>query len=395
MSIKDIPSDWSLMPLRSISSLNPTRKDWPSDPLVSFFEMSQVSAEGRMSNGASGNMSDFSSGFTPFKEGDVILAKITPCFENGKGAFVENMPSRYGLGSTEFHVVRAGADLDARFFFYLSTSYWFRKNGERNMTGSAGQRRVPTDWLKALKIPLPPLPEQKKIAEILGACDEAIEAQERLIAQKQQRKKGLMQKLLTGEVRFPEFEGSAWQKVKAAELFTTRSEKNKNGLPVLSVTQDQGILLRSELERRISSASENHPNYKVVFSGDFVISLRSFQGGLEYSRIRGAVSPAYHVIHKKREICEEFYRYFFKSWEFIGRLTIATIGIRDGKQIAFRDFSFMELPEPSLKEQKAISSTLCAQDEEIALQQSKLEQLKQQKKGLMQQLLTGKVRVKV
>ena len=133
----------------------------------------------------------------------------------------------------------------------------------------------------------------------------------------------------------------------------------------------------------------------MVYPRDFVISLRSFQGGLEYSQIKGAVSPAYHVIHKKRELCEEFYRHFFKSWEFIGRLKTATIGIRDGKQIAFRDFSFMRLPAPAIAEQQAISGLLCEYDKEITLQQNKLEQLKQQKRSLMQQLLTGKVRVKI
>lgn len=293
------------------------------------------------------------------------------------------------------HRLRPKSDQVLNTFTYYFLEFASGSRLISNSTSRSSIAHLTREKFTQILIPLPTLPEQQKIAEILGTCDEAIEAQERLIAKKQQLKKGLMQKLLTGEVRFPEFERTPWRSVKASELFTTRSEKNTNEEPVLSVTQDVGILLRSSVERRISGASKNFPNYKMVYPRDFVISLRSFQGGLEYSQIKGAVSPAYHVIHKKRELCEEFYRHFFKSWEFIGRLKTATIGIRDGKQIAFRDFSFMRLPAPAIAEQQAISGLLCEYDKEITLQQNKLEQLKQQKRSLMQQLLTGKVRVKI
>lgn len=410
MSTKDIPSDWSLPTLRSVSSLNPTRKDWPSDPLVSFFEMSQISEEGRMSNGVLRNMCSFSSGFTPFKNGDVILAKITPCFENGKGAFVENMPSGYGLGSTEFHVVRASADLDARFFFYLSNSYWFRKNGERNMTGSAGQKRVPTDWLKAIKIPLPPLSEQKKIAEILGACDEAIEAQERLIAQKQQRKKGLMQQLLTGKVRFPEFGGTARREVRLGDVGSVigagvDKKSNPEEVPVRLVNYMdvyRNPFITSGILDHTVTAPEKKAKQCSTKKGDVFFTPSSEKptdianSAVALEDIPDAVY-SYHVVRLrlKEDWDLRFRAYAFTTDEFMRQAERICEGSGTRYVISLEDFRGIKVSVPSKEEQLAISSVLSACDEEIALQQNKLEQLKQQKKSLMQQLLTGKVRVKV
>lgn len=204
-----------------------------------------------------------------------------------------------------------------------------------------------------------------------------------------------MQQLLTGKVRFPVF-GDQWQFLPAGELFESISKKNNDeNESLLSVTQDKGVLPRDMLETRVANPEGSTKGYKLVLPGNFIISLRSFQGGLEYSSYRGLVSPAYTVLQTKKKIIDDFYRYYFKSYEFIGRLAIAVIGIRDGKQISYDDFCTLRLPYPSLPEQAAIGEILCTVDQELDLLQQKLVALRQQKKGLMQQLLTGKIRVKV
>ncbi len=115
--------------------------------------------------------SEVSKGYTPFLNGDVLVAKITPCFENGKIAQAR-LSRRYGFGSTEFHVVRPRADrADARYLVHFLRQDRIRQQGESRMTGSAGQRRVPEHFLAGLTIPLPPLPEQRRIAEILDKAD--------------------------------------------------------------------------------------------------------------------------------------------------------------------------------------------------------------------------------
>ena len=135
-------------------------------------------------------------------------------------------------------------------------------------------------------------------------------------------------------------------------------------------------------------------NYKKVSKGNFVISLRSFQGGIEYSTYTGLVSPAYTVLSSRKEISDGYYKQFFKSTDYINRLNVAVYGIRDGKQISYEDFGRLRIPYPPIKEQDAIAEVLSAADHEIDLLQQDIEQEKQKKKALMQLLLTGIVRVK-
>lgn len=285
------------------------------------------------------------------------------------------------------------AGIDNEFLAYFLSSYDAEKLFKR-LNDAGAKAGLSLGTIRQFPIALPPLPEQRKIAEVLGTWNRAIDTQQQLIDSLTQRKKALMQQLLTGKTRLPGFE-EEWQTKRASELFGTRSEKNKDGHPVLSVTQDIGIVTRSSMNRKISGAKANEKNYKVVYPGDFVISLRSFQGGLEYSTILGAVSPAYHVLIKKQEISDDYFRHFFKSYIFIGRLALAVIGIRDGKQISFKDFSFLKFTIPIVAEQKAIAQVLTTADLEIKTHTDHLESLRTQKRGLMQQLLTGKTRVTI
>ena len=121
------------------------------------------------------------------------------------------------------------------------------------------------------------------------------------------------------------------------------------------------------LDRKIAHNIETNDTYKVVHPGDYIISLRSFQGGLEYSEILGAVSPAYHVIQPIKDIDREFYRHYFKSVDFVSRLAVAVTGIRDGKQISFTDFGFIKLPYPHIDDQKRIGQLLSPADAELRL----------------------------
>jgi len=136
--------------------------------------------------------------------------------------------------------------------------------------------------------------------------------------------------------------------------------------------------------------------YKLIKKGDFAISLRSFQGGIEYSEYQGIISPAYTVLRPSLKIHDEFYRHFFKSYLFIEKyLSIAVIGIRDGKQISIPDVMTIKIPYPPMDEQKQIASNLNTARKEIDLLKKQLEAFRKQKRGLMQKLLTGWWRVKV
>lgn len=259
---------------------------------------------------------------------------------------------------------------------------------------SGGIPQLTGEQLFNYKILLPPLPEQRVIAQVLGKMDEAIQTTELLISQKELRKKWLMQNLLTGKMRLKGFSGE-WKKLGAGEIFKSVSKKGFSDEELLSATQDKGMIPRTLLEGRVTMPTTGTEGFKLVEIGDFVISLRSFQGGLEYSNFKGLVSPAYTVLQPKKTINELFYKQYFKSSEFIGRLATAVIGIRDGKQISYDDFCIVKIPYPSNEEQTAIARVLQTADQEIGLLKTKADKLREQKKGMMQALLTGRVRVKI
>lgn len=301
------------------------------------------------------------------------------------------------IGSHRFPMYRPKNDLvDIDYLIY----YFLTKRGtdilEAASPGGAGRNRTlgQERFLKS-KITLPPLSEQQKIAAILSTQDKVIELKEKLLAQKQQQKKYLMQQLLTGKKRLPGFDRK-WNYVKANEIFKSIVDKSHGGkLEVLSSTQDKGIVPRSQVDIDIKYNENSLSTYKKVCEGDFVISLRSFQGGIEYSNYAGIVSPAYTVLRAIVKIDAGYYKQFFKSSNYIKRLNVAVYGIRDGKQISYDDFGQIKIPVPPIEEQREVAKVLSTADHEIDLLQKSIEAEKQKKKALMQLLLTGKVRVKI
>lgn len=299
------------------------------------------------------------------------------------------------IGSHRFPMYRP---IDGKVDIDYLISYLMTKRGkdilEAASPGGAGRNRTlgQNRFMKS-KIVLPAPNEQKKIAEILTTQDKVIELKEKLLAEKRRQKKHLLQQLLTGKKRLPGFDGE-WCFVHANTIFKSVTDKEHNGtLEVLSATQDRGIIPRSQVDIDIKYAEESLTGYKKVVKGNFVISLRSFQGGIEYSEYTGIVSPAYTVLSAIYPIEDNYYKQFFKSPDYISKLNVAVYGIRDGKQISYEDFGRIKIPYPPQEEQKAIATVLTTADYEINLLQQDLEQEKQKKKALMQLLLTGIVRV--
>jgi restriction endonuclease S subunit len=197
----ELPIGWKRVRLQEVAQVNPSQaKPGHNDCCVTFLAMADISEQGRMASKQERPYLSVSNGFTSFLDGDILVAKITPCFENGKGAHLEGLTNGIGFGSTEFHVIRAH-NADARFLFLHTQSRPFRGRGEANMTGSAGQKRVPAEFVRDYPIPLPEREEQRRIAATMSACDREIHLLVQKRARLQKQKKGLMQKLLTGEVR--------------------------------------------------------------------------------------------------------------------------------------------------------------------------------------------------
>lgn len=196
-------------------------------------------------------------------------------------------------------------------------------------------------------------------------------------------------KEIVPKFRFPEFQRDGIDFVHGNKLFKSITNKNHNSdLPILAITQDQGAVPRDQIEYNVTVTDKSLSNYKVVEVGDFIISLRSFQGGIEYSRFKGICSPAYIILRKREEnISELYYKYFFKTWRYIQSLNRNLEGIRDGKMISYSQFSSVKVPYPrSFKEQQKIADCLSSIDEQIDAENRKLKALEKYKKGLMQKL---------
>lgn len=314
-----------------------------------------------------------------------------------KGDFVISLRSfQGGIEYSEYRGVVSQAYTILKRNLAISDGYykqWFKSSEFIARLGVAiigirDGKQISYEDFSMLPICYPPLKEQEKIAEILSAWDEGIETLEKLIEQKEILKKATMQKLF--------FEKESWQMMRFDKIFKDFCKKNCPRERLLSATQENGVIPRDMLSGKVMSPEGSLNGYKLIEAGDFVISLRSFQGGLEYSKYRGILSPAYTVLKNIIDIDKNFYRHFFKSYKFIEKyLSISVIGIRDGKQISYSDLSSVKIPYPPLEEQEKIGKILNCYDEEFQLLNSKLEKLKEQKKSLMQKLLTGQIRVKI
>lgn len=413
-----IPEEWEAVRIEDVAKLNPSRTILQDEEDVSFLGMADVSEEGKIVNGFIRKYGEVKNGFTYFKDGDILVAKITPCFENGKGALANNLKNGIGFGSTEFQVIRSGEKLCPTYLFYHTRLYRFRGHGEQNMTGSAGQKRVPTDFIETYKIPLPPLPEQHKIAAILSAWDEAITKTQQLIAQLQQRNKGLMQQLLTGKKRLKGFEGE-WNKIQFEDCFQFIKSYSisRDGL---SQENDSKLIycihygdIHALYDNDFLDFRTQH-DIPQIKSGTVVIDKKDFLK--EGDIVIADASEDYEGVGEAVEVIN------LNDKEAVGGLH--TIVIRDVKGLTtnkFRAFLFasevvrnelrkkatgtsvysvtkttmksLQFSIPNSKEQHAIANVLHNAINEIKLYEQKLAALQQQKKGLMQKLLTGEVRV--
>ena len=193
---------------------------------------------------------------------------------------------------------------------------------------------------------------------------------------------------LVPKLRFPEFqEAQEWTLGAGDTLFDQVNDRNPDpGLPVLAITQEHGAIPRHMIDYHVSVTEKSIESYKVVRVGDFIISLRSFQGGIEYSRYHGICSPAYVILRRRGKGSDEYFRHYLKTDRFVRILTRNLEGLRDGKMISYAQFSELLLPIPKPAEQQKIAECLSSVDELMAAQARKVAALKTHKKGLMQQL---------
>ena len=237
------------------------------------------------------------------------------------------------------------------------------------------------------------LDEQSTIGSLFRTLDDLLASYKDNLANYQSFKATMLSKMFpkagqtVPEIRLDGFDGE-WEIKRADEIFKSVSEKNRALLPVLSASQIDGMVLRDEIGIDIKYDEATLNNYKVVKPGQFVIHLRSFQGGFALSKLEGITSPAYTIIDfiDKENHLPGFWNSILTSKDFIKRVKTVTYGIRDGKSISFKDFSSLKFVFPKLEEQQAIGSYFSNLDDLIVAHQEKISQLETLKKKLLQDM---------
>jgi type I restriction enzyme S subunit len=204
----EVPAHWEVTRLRFASTINPTKSEiagLPASTEVSFVPMEAIGEYGGLRLETTKPIEEVLQGYTYFRDGDVVLAKITPCFENGKGALAGNLVAGVAFGTTELHVLRPHIEnTDPQFLFYVSISTPFRKLGEGEMYGAGGQKRIPNAFVENFKQPFPPLEEQTTIAAFLDAetalIDTLIEKNRAAIDRLHERRTALISAAVTGKI---------------------------------------------------------------------------------------------------------------------------------------------------------------------------------------------------
>lgn len=268
--------------------------------------------------------------------------------------------------------------------------------------------------IQNLMVLLPTLPEQQAIANFLDEkCAEIdglladLDAEVKTLAE---YKKSIIAETVTrgqnpnapmkqSGIPWAETIPAHWTTEKGKYLFELRRTKgNPHNQELMSPSQKYGVIPQSQLEGVVLVKEKTDLNtFRTIRPGDFCISLRSFQGGFEYSRYEGVVSPAYQVFYPNKPIIDGFFKYMFKSEGFISYINTFSMSLRDGKNIAFEDFGNSYIPIPPIEEQNAIATYLDKKcsiiDQSIADKQTQIEALKSYKSSLIYEYVTGKKQV--
>lgn len=330
-------------------------------------------------------------GYYVVRENDFVynprISVTAPC-----GPTNCNRLGRNGVMSPLYTIFKTH-DIDTLYLeCFFKSSYWHSFMYYNGDSGARSDRfSIKNDLFFMMPIPVPTEEEQRRIGSLLSTLDKAITLHQRKLEKLKLMKEAMLDKMFpkgdesVPKIRFKEFSGN-WEQKELGELFSEYSEKNHPELPPLTIIQGQGTIKRSESNRIISYDDTSISGYKLVRENDFIVHLRSFEGGLEKANSDGIVSPAYHILHGD-SIDPTFYYLFFRSYDFIfNRLKNCVYGIRDGKSIDIAEMKKIKIPYTSIEEQRKIGSYFSNLDRMILFHQQKHLKLKQFKESMLDKM---------
>jgi type I restriction enzyme, S subunit len=420
----EIPELWEVKRLRYATRVNPSKSEIEEvdlDDVVSFLPMENIGENGSLNLEIEKPLESVQQGFTYFREGDVIVAKITPCFENGKGAIAQNLRNEIGFGTTELHVLRPGDDLDRRFLFYLTASLAFRQPGEGWMYGTGGQKRVPDDFVLNFRAALPSLNEQRAIAEFLdretAKIDHLIAKKERLIELLEEKRSALITHAVTrglnpdSPLRDSGIEWlgqipAHWQVVMLKRIakicygLGQPPRESPDGLPMIRATDlhsgeitADGLMYVDRADVPWDRNPELQENEIIVvrsgaYTGDSAIVPREFAGAISGYDLVLTVTDA----DPKFVACALLSRYFLDSQIGLIRLRAAQ------PHLNAEELGTCVLIRPPIEEQRDIVQHIADAESEMDAVKLKInaaiDQLKEYRAALITAAVTGKIDVR-
>jgi len=423
----DVPKHWQLKRLKFVCNINPTKAEishLANDTKVSFCPMELV-GNGTISTETTKLIEEVRQGFTYFRDGDVVVAKITPSFENGKGAIASNLVNGLGFGTTELHVLRPSSSISRKFLYYLTASGVFREVGAAQMYGVAGQKRVPNEFLNDFPAPLPPIQEQKSIAHFLDCettrIDTLITKKRELIKLLEKKRAAIVTEAVTkGRDRHVPLKDSSLEWFDGVEIpehwritrlkfltsqitvgivVTPAKYYVDSGIPCLrSLNVKEGKLLDTDLVFISSESNELHFK-SMIFEGDVVI-VRTGQPGST-----AVVDKRFHgancidlIIVRKSYILDSHYLSYLASSDF------SKIQFELGSDGAIQQHfnvstaANLQVLVPPLDEQKSIVSFLdqkLFQFDKLTRQiDESVKELEKYRQALITAAVTGKIDVR-
>lgn len=410
--VGEIPKEWTIMPLYCFYSERKNKNIFGAEN--NLLSLSYGKVIRKDINTSEGLLPSNYNGYNIVEAGDIIIRPTD--LQNDKRSLRTGLSKERGIITSAYIALKPKNGINSRFYHYLLHTYDILKVFY-NM-GNGVRQGLNYDEFAKLMVYSPSDTEQQRIAEFLDReCGEIdglkadIQAQ---IDTLEQYKRSVITEAVThglnpsapmkdSKVWYGQIP-SEWKELKGKYVFKQRNDRGNNVcLQLLSPTQKYGVIPQDKYEELTGmnavklNDSTNYALLKTIHKGDYCISLRSFQGGFEYSEYEGVVSPAYQVFYPIITIADGYYKYLFKEKGFIDVMNSYTMSLRDGKNIAFDDFGDTFIPVPPLDEQQGIADYLdnkCAEIEQIiADKKSQIETLDGYKKSLIYEYVTGKKEV--
>lgn len=413
-----LPDSWCASQLEAVAEVNP--KSFSPSPYaeslpVHFVPMSAVHEEfGGIDISSERKLGDVKKGYTPFLADDVLLAKITPCMENGKVALVPDLPKQLAYGSTEFHVVRSIGVLTPKWLAHFFSQSEFRRLARQNMTGSAGQMRVPTNWLSAVEVPVAPISEQTRIVEKLEELFSDLDAGVAELKAAQQKLGQYRQSLLKAAIEGRmSATGAPYPKRLLGQLvlsigqgWSPKCENHSSNDPatwaVIKTTAIQPLKFDDQHNKVLPSTL--HPREQLELRvGDLLVTRAGPRSRVGITcLVRGVrtklilCDKAYRIRVNENDISPEFLELVLNAPQMVNAIDFIKSGINDsGLNLTQDRFFSLEIPVPPLDEQQKTVQLIAALTSEIDAQERTVEvALKQaaaQRKNILRAAFSGQL----